>query len=194
MWICVKMHYIKKYLIIDHRMSFPMLIRDDVTPYFNQSQRPIYVIVTDRLFVLNIHNIHHCVMMVRGSLQTQGIMYRNFRLSQCQSGAATNYGVQDRAHRKIWRPTVNNDIYVLTPDVYSSTGFDMNSDLFSRSSNLGNRKWKFRHFSKFYKHLESPNLAPIAKLDKIVKIGGYTQLIRWNIVVVCHGDIDAANS
>ena len=30
---------------------------------------------------------------------------------------------------------------------------------------------------KFYKHLGSPNLATIAKLDEIVKIGGSTQLI-----------------
>ena len=30
---------------------------------------------------------------------------------------------------------------------------------------------------KFYKHLGSPNLATIAKFDKIVKIGSCTQLI-----------------
>ena len=38
-----------------------------------------------------------------------------------QLGAAANFG--DRAHRQIWRPNVNNNIYILTHE-YSSTGFE----------------------------------------------------------------------
>ena len=38
-----------------------------------------------------------------------------------QSGAAANFG--DNAHRQIWGPNVNNNIYILAHD-YSSTGFE----------------------------------------------------------------------
>ena len=38
-----------------------------------------------------------------------------------QSGAAANFG--DHAHRQIWGPNVNNNIYILKHE-YSSTGFE----------------------------------------------------------------------
>ena len=44
-----------------------------------------------------------------------------FASDLCLSGAADNFC--DRAHRQIWGPTVNNNIYILIQE-YSSTEFE----------------------------------------------------------------------
>ena len=97
-------------------------------------------------------------MMVRESLQTQGIMCKNFWLTQCQSGAATNYG--DRADCKIWRPTVNNNIYVLTHDVPSRHVFSWamcfrGPSVFvgSFSGAFSRARGKISQLTHVYKHL-----------------------------------------
>ena len=56
-----------------------------------------------------------------------------------QSGAAANFC--DRTYRQIWGPNVNNNIYYFWH--INIHQLDLNSDSFSGSPNLENRKWKF---------------------------------------------------
>ena len=59
-----------------------------------------------------------------------------------QSSAAAKFN--NRAHCQIWRSNVNNDIYTFWYWNIYQLGFYNNS--FQRSSNFGNRKWKFWRF------------------------------------------------
>ena len=48
-------------------------------------------------------------------------MGEHSKTSHNQLGAAASFG--NRAHRQIWGPNVNNNVYILTHE-YSSTGFE----------------------------------------------------------------------
>ena len=63
---------------------------------------------------LNLKNLTHCAIANMIFMKGMALFLRHYLMLCCciyQLGAAANFG--DRAHRQIWGPNVNNNIYIL---------------------------------------------------------------------------------